>query len=658
MSYGLGVDLGTTYTAVAVGSNGQTQVVTLGDESKAFPVPGGNRLLRGGDLLAQAGVGGPAQRPGLPAALRTGLAEPVPLALGGRPHQETHVLARALRSVLDVVTAVEGEAPERVVLTCPAVWGPVRRQQFSEVSRQVGLDPVTVVSEPEAATSFFAGTGRLAEGAVVVVYDLGAVTVDMTVVRVSESGTEILGLPEALEGVGGIDFDDIVLALADKNLDGAVSALDLKDPVAVTALAEIRRQCVRAKEALSRAETTTLVLPLPDGVTKVRLRRADFEAMIQAGLESTLAGLRRSMLSAGVTTADLAAVVLIGGSSRIPLVERILTAGLGLPMLVHEHPQHCVALGAATIAEGNSVRRRPKVISATPVKARPAPPLPPPSSPSQSPTPSLSPSLKASPAHPVPTAPQPLTRRAAVTAPARPPVRSQARLPVRLPIRLPAGLLSRPLNRRLMLAVVVVTVLIVNYLMFAPLFSGSNAGAAADLVGGVPGDAVPSGAVPGGAVPSASARTPAAAAVQRVVTRISKGIVSRKLAAAAPRAETGTGFLVGPAGLCLDVRDSQDFDGAPVQLYTCNGTPAQLWRAEKDGSLRVFDRCLETVDGRMMINNCNGQLRQQWQLVSGGIRNPTLKACVAVLGPPMDLADVGPLECRAGADQHWELAPA
>lgn len=608
MSYGLGVDLGTTFTGVAVSAHGQTRIVTFGDSSPAVPVVAPQAvgdLIRGGDLLVRAGVGAEAEA-GLGIGVRTGtevvrpshetgLVEPVPLALGGRPPRSVPVLAGVLRSVLDAVTTAEGEAPEKVVLTCPAVWGPVRRRQFAEVSRQAGLNSVAVVSEAEAATAFFARSGRLVEGDVVAVYDLGAVTVDLTVVRVTESGTEILGQPEALEGVGGIDFDNVLLAHIDGLVNGVISRLDVNHPASAALLAGVRAECVRAKEALSWAESTTVAVGFGAQEVRVGLNRVEFEAMIRGGLESTLIGLRRSMLSAGVGIADLAGVVLVGGSSRIPLVERILRNGLGRPLLVPDYPQHCVVLGAAAVAEGS------------PLRPRPAEPLA--GSPSGSGSASASGSKPGS---------EPRSRRE-----------------------------DRPRDRRRLLALTVTTVLLLAwgaYFAAAPLFRDSPTNARADRPTG------PSEATAAAAAPSS---VPVARVTPRTV-RIRKATPA-PVVPPAPVAATGTGALTGRTGKCLDVQGAQSTDGTPVQLFTCNKTNAQIWTAGRDGSLRALGKCLQSTGARLVINSCTGAAAQRWRVISGGIRKARSKQCVAVLGTPNDLASVGLVACRAQPAQRWKL---
>lgn len=139
--------------------------------------------------------------------------DPTPLMIAGQPHSAVSLMAATLKSVIATLTAAEGEPPSEVVLTYPAVWGPYRREHFIEVPRQAGVENITVLTEPEAAASHYAARQQLANGDVVAVYDLGGGTFDTAVARKTKSGVEIIGVPEGVEWVGGIDFDEAVLAM-------------------------------------------------------------------------------------------------------------------------------------------------------------------------------------------------------------------------------------------------------------------------------------------------------------------------------------------------------------------------------------------------------------------------------------------------------------
>ena len=211
-----------------------------------------------------------------------------------------------------------------------------------------------MLTEPEAAAAHYARNDRLDPGALVAVYDLGGGTFDATVLRTTEHGFDILGRPEGIEGLGGIDFDEAVFTHVDQTLDGAVSRLDPADPRATSAAIRLRHECVAAKETLSADTETTIPVLLPELQTEVRLTRGEFERMIRPAIDATIASLRRALQSARVDLPQLHTVLLVGGSSRIPMVAHLVSAELGRPTSVDTHPKHAVALGAAAVGAGTA----------------------------------------------------------------------------------------------------------------------------------------------------------------------------------------------------------------------------------------------------------------------------------------------------------------
>ena len=357
MAYNLGVDLGTTFVAAAVAHPTQVEMFTLGDRSVVAPAVVYLRddgELVTGDAAGRRAVSSP-DRVGREFKRRLG--DPTPVMLGGEPHAVTGLLGSLLRDVIRKVTETEGVPPERVVLTHPANWGPFRRGLFEEVPNLAGLSDVTLVTEPEAAAAHYAASRALDDGEIVAVYDLGGGTFDATVVRKLADGVETLGTPEGVERLGGVDFDQAVFDFVNFSSDGALDELDQRDPRAFVALARLRQDCVLAKEALSADTETLLPVFLPEKQFDVRITRAEFENLVRAQIESTISGLARALRSAEVTAADLSAVLLVGGSSRIPLVAEMVSEELGRPILVDTHPKYAVALGAATVARLPSTAR-------------------------------------------------------------------------------------------------------------------------------------------------------------------------------------------------------------------------------------------------------------------------------------------------------------
>ncbi|HEX4251728.1 MAG TPA: Hsp70 family protein [Pseudonocardia sp.] len=360
MGYSLGVDLGTTFAAAAMSRDDQVEMVTLGNRSVVMPTV---VALRddGTVLTGEAAMRRAASHPDRAATgFKRRLGDPTPMLLGGERFTAVELLSIVLRDVLARVTATEGAPPDRVVLTHPANWGPFRRGLFEEVPALAGLSDIVTITEPEAAAAHYAASRELEDGQVVAVYDLGGGTFDVTVLRKRPSGIDILGVPEGIERLGGIDFDEAVLSHVDNSAGGALRELDARDPQVMVALARLRMDCVLAKESLSTDTETTVPVFLPGRHFEVPITRAEFEDLVRAQVESTVGALARTLRSAQVEPDELSAVLLVGGSSRIPLVAEMVSEELGRPTVVDTHPKYAVALGAAThLAPATAVSAAP-----------------------------------------------------------------------------------------------------------------------------------------------------------------------------------------------------------------------------------------------------------------------------------------------------------
>ena len=356
MSYHLGVDLGTSYTAAAICRNGVLEMVSLG--TRSLEIPTVVYLDTGGTLL----IGEAAERRGATDPTRIAreykrrLGDPAPILVAGTPFAAEALMGAVLRSVLAEVTARQGEPPAHVTLTRPANWGPYKQELFGHVPALADLGPSSTATEPEAAAVHFASTTRVTSGQVIAVYDLGGGTFDAAVLRKTDLGFTTLGTPEGIEHLGGADFDDAVFEYVRRALGPAFAELDPTDPAVRMAAARLRTECVLAKESLSRDTEATIPVALPGLQTEVRLTRQDFEELVRPSLMATVESLRRSVRSAGVSPDDVAATVLAGGSSRIPLAAELITGELQLPVAVGTHPKHTVALGAALLAARNAAQ--------------------------------------------------------------------------------------------------------------------------------------------------------------------------------------------------------------------------------------------------------------------------------------------------------------
>ena len=270
----------------------------------------------------------------------------VPILVAGQPFSPQALTARLLSFVVGAATEREGSAPDEVVLTQPANWGGYKRELVDQVIAMADLPSALTCTEPEAAAIQYASRADLAEDAKVAVYDLGGGTFDICVLQKQHTGFRVLGAPEGVEHLGGIDFDEAVFQHALRGVGEHVARLDLDDPQVTTALTRLRRDCVEAKEALSSDVDTALPVTLPGLATTVRLTRAELESLITPALRDTLAATHRALRSAETTPDQLAAIVLVGGSSRIPLVSHLLQSEFAVPTALDTHPKHDIALGA------------------------------------------------------------------------------------------------------------------------------------------------------------------------------------------------------------------------------------------------------------------------------------------------------------------------
>jgi YVTN family beta-propeller protein len=291
------------------------------------------------------------------------LGDPSPVVIAGEPYSVTDLLGALLHDIVHRVTEAQDGPPDRIVLTRPASWGPFRCALFEEAARQAGLVKPAMVTEPEAAAAHYATTHQWNDGETVAVYDLGGSTFDATVLRKQSGTVHILGEPERIEQLGGGDFDQAILSYVDSTATGALTQLDPQRPQTAVVISGLRQACISAKEALSTDTATTVPVLLPSKRFNVRLARPNFEDMARGPIKSTIQAMYRTLQSAEVKPTDLSAVLLVGGSSAIPLVARTVSAELGCRAVVDEHPQNVVALGAATLAAQTADRDGPVVCS-------------------------------------------------------------------------------------------------------------------------------------------------------------------------------------------------------------------------------------------------------------------------------------------------------
>jgi molecular chaperone HscA len=236
------------------------------------------------------------------------------------------------------------------VITVPAYFDDAQRQATRDAARLAGLNVLRLLNEPTAAAIAY-GLDNAAEG-VYAVYDLGGGTFDISILRLSRGVFEVIatGGDTAL---GGDDFDAAIVerVLADLPVGGDLTPEDRR-ALMVTARA--------ARETLSDRETARYALTLADGRELARdIARAEFEAWAQPLVERTLHSARNALRDAKLAASEVRGVVMVGGSTRMPVVRRAVGALFGAEPLVDLNPDEVVALGAALQANLLAGNRAP-----------------------------------------------------------------------------------------------------------------------------------------------------------------------------------------------------------------------------------------------------------------------------------------------------------
>jgi chaperone protein DnaK len=269
----------------------------------------------------------------------------VRIRVGDREVTPPEVSAIVLKSLKERAEAHFGEPVEKAVVTVPAYFNDSQRQATKDAGRIAGLDVVRIVNEPTAASLAY-GLQRRREG-LIAVYDLGGGTFDISILRVKDGVFEVLAT-NGNTRLGGDDFDRaIVIWLLDDILatHGVYLGRDQE------AMQELRLAAEAAKIRLSTEDRTALTLPFDAFTYHRELTRADVEALIDKLVESTLAPCRMALADASLAPADMDEVVLVGGSTRVPLVRRRVETLFGKAPHSQLNPDEVVALGAAVQAQ-------------------------------------------------------------------------------------------------------------------------------------------------------------------------------------------------------------------------------------------------------------------------------------------------------------------
>jgi molecular chaperone DnaK len=348
VTYELGIDVGTSFTAAAVHRDGSVEVSGLGPIADNIPTVlylGDDGPMLVGDAANRRASIDP---PGAAREFKRRMGDPTPLILRTSPFSAEALVGRMLDYVVQRVADRERGAPRHLVATHPANWGPYKLELFQQSLRMVDV-PSSLLAEPQAAAVAYAAQTRVAPGTIIAVYDLGGGTFDAAILRKTDAGFEMLGDSVGIEHLGGVDFDEAIFQYV-RQVVGNKWPSDPDDPSLPAPMLHLRRACTEAKELLSSERDASIPVMLPGVDTTVVIQRADFEHMIAPRIDDSVLALNTALGAAGVGTEQIGAVLLVGGSSRIPLVGTMLRERFGPIVASDVDPLYAVARGAAIVA--------------------------------------------------------------------------------------------------------------------------------------------------------------------------------------------------------------------------------------------------------------------------------------------------------------------
>ena len=347
MSKVIGIDLGTTNSCVAVMEGGEAVVIPNAEGNRTTPSvvafsKTGERMV--GQVAKRQAITNPDRTI---SSIKREMGSDYKVNVDGKAYTPQEISAMILQKLKSDAEAYLGQTVSEAVITVPAYFTDAQRQATKDAGRIAGLDVKRIINEPTAAALAYGVDKEQAQK--IMVYDLGGGTFDVSILEIDDGVIEVLATA-GNNRLGGDDFDQCImkyLVSEFKKSDG----IDLSgDKVAMQRLKEAAE---KAKIELSGVTTSNINLPYITADATgpkhldVTLTRAKFNELTGHLVEATMGPVRQAMSDAGLKPSDLAKVLMVGGSSRIPAVVEAVKSFTGSEPFKGINPDECVAMGAA-----------------------------------------------------------------------------------------------------------------------------------------------------------------------------------------------------------------------------------------------------------------------------------------------------------------------
>ena len=345
----IGIDLGTTNSCVAVMEGGKPTVIVNSEGSRTTPsVVGfkedGERLV--GQVAKRQMVANPEHTV---YSIKREMGTDYKVNIYGKTYSPQEISAMILTKLKADAEAYLGQPVTQAVITVPAYFNDSQRQATKDAGKIAGLEVLRIINEPTAAALAYGLDKEGNKNQKILVYDLGGGTFDVSILEIGDGVFEVLAT-NGNTRLGGDDFDNRIVKLLVDDFK-AQNGIDLSTDK--QAMQRLKEAAEKSKIELSQTNSSTISLPFitadANGPKHLEytLTRQKFEALIDDLIKETLECTKRAMNDAKLNFSDIANVVLVGGSSRIPAVVSAIEGLTGKTAFKGVNPDECVAIGAS-----------------------------------------------------------------------------------------------------------------------------------------------------------------------------------------------------------------------------------------------------------------------------------------------------------------------